>query len=394
MRVRWSVALLLVAGPAAADTFGGFSAIDKPYLANQDRVCVPIAVAADGTARGMPSCEKQPADAVAALRVMPAVEQKGSKASFVATAEGTTIKVMRKDAEAPVVTWEAPDPVTKIVAVYASQYEDRIAVAYTVRRLGREVTDVVAFVLVKTTGRDAGSTATGSASGAGSGSGSVTVATKDDPAVAKAVNAAVDAARKTGKAKAVAAWRDVLKIDPEHAEALFKVAQAQALGRANADAVATLAELAKSSRADAIEWLVEARFDPAFAPVRADPKYRASVGLDRKARTVYERVMGFGGQWEQTGTSCEKAQVDLTFLRERSFKLRVRSSCEGMAQDIPFKGTWRVDGDQLILSLVSKGQKASAKDEAPCKLEPAGDEDALHCALGHDLEFTALPARR
>jgi hypothetical protein len=389
MRVRWSLAVLLVAGPAAADTFGGFSGVDRPYLVNQDRVCVPIAVAADGTAKGMPTCDKKAADAVASLSMKPAIEQKGSKASFVASAEGTTIKVLRKDAEAPVVAWQAPDPVTKIVAVYASQYEDRVAVAYSVRRLGREVTDVVAFELVKTTGRDPATTTAGTG-GAGAGSGSGTGSTKDDPAVSKAV----DAARRTAKAKAMTAWRDVLKVDPEHAEALFKVAQAQAAGRASADAVATLAELANSSRPDAIEWLVEARFDPAFAPVRADPKYRAVVGLDRKAKTLYERVMGFGGQWEQAATSCEKAQCDLALLRDRNFKLRIRSSCNGDNEDMTFKGTWRLDGDHVVLTLPTKGQSVTGKDEAPCKLEAAGDEDSLHCSLGHDLEFTALPTRR
>jgi hypothetical protein len=387
MHVRWTLALLVVAAPAAADTFGGFSGIDKPYLVNQDRVCVPLAVGADGTAKGMPACEKKPADEVASLRMKAASEQKGNKATFVATAEGTTVKVARRDAEAPVVTWEAPDPVTKIVAVYASQYEDRVAVAYTVRRLGREVTDVVAFELVKTTGRE---TSTGTGSGSGTGTGTGTGTAKDDPVVAKAV----EAARKAGKAKAVAAWKDVLKLDAQHAEALFKIAQAQVGAKASAEAISTLGELAKSARPDAIEWLVEARFDPAFAPVRADPKFRSAVGLDRKVQTPYERVMGFGGQWEQTGTSCDKAQYDLALQRDRTFKLRLRSSCEGSTQDITFKGTWRIDGDALILAMVTKSQKATSKDEASCKLEKAGDEDAIHCAIGRDLEFTVLPARR
>jgi len=32
--------------------------------------------------------------------------------------------------------------------------------------------------------------------------------------------------------------------------------------------------------------------------------------------------------------------------------------------------------------------------DAACVFEPQGDEDALHCNLGHDVEFTALPTRR
>jgi hypothetical protein len=386
--MRLALGILLVASPALADTFGGFSGIDRPYLVNQDRVCEPLVVT-DGKAKGMPACDKKAADAIATLRIKPPIEQKGSKASFVATYEGETVKISRKDAEEPVVTWEAPDPVVKIVAVYASQYEDRVALAYTVRRLGREVTDVVAFEIVKTMGNEAG-TATGSGSGSSTSTSTSTTTGPTDPAIAKAV----DTAKKAGKAQQLAAWKGVLAVDPQHSEALYRVAQLQIAGKAQADAVATLGELAKSTREDAIEYLVEARFDPAFAPVRADRKYRDAVGLDRKAKTTYERVMGFGGQWEQNGTSCEQAKVDLSFQRDRSFKVRVSSACEGAAFDLTKKGTWRIDGDHVILTIATKGQKVTSKDEAPCDLAAVGDEDSLHCALGHDLEFTAMPTRR
>ena len=38
-RLTTVTAIALCASPAFADTFGGFSAIDAPYLINQDRVC-------------------------------------------------------------------------------------------------------------------------------------------------------------------------------------------------------------------------------------------------------------------------------------------------------------------------------------------------------------------
>jgi hypothetical protein len=117
------------------------------------------------------------------------------------------------------------------------------------------------------------------------------------------------------------------------------------------------------------------------------------TGLDRKAQTAYERFMGFGGQWEQNGTSCDKPQVSLIALRDRTFKLRVKTACEGHVFDTPFKGWWRLDGDKVTLIVPTNG-KASARDEAPCKFETAGDEDALHCMMGHDIDFTALPTRR
>ena len=151
-----------------------------------------------------------------------------------------------------------------------------------------------------------------------------------------------------------------------------------------------------STRGDAIEWLVEARLDPAFAGVRADARFRAAVGLDRPPSTVYERLMGFGGQWEQTGTSCDAPEIRLSVKRDRSVKLHVKSSCEGRVYDLPFNGTWRLDdADHVTLILPpQKGAAASNKDEAPCVFKKHGEEDALHCTVGKDLEFEVLPTRR
>src|SRR5215510_12474988 len=119
--------LAAVAAPARADTFSGFSGVDRPYLVNQDRVCRPLPVASS-TAAGAPSCEKAGADVIARLSIKPPIVQSGAKASFIAQAAGRTITVSRKTGGA-VFTWDAPDPVVKIIELYASQYDDRIAVA-------------------------------------------------------------------------------------------------------------------------------------------------------------------------------------------------------------------------------------------------------------------------
>ena len=70
MRMRHALALLLVATPAAADTCGGCSGGDRPYLVNQDKVCAPLEVK-DAAAVGVPKCEKAATDVGAHLDVKP-----------------------------------------------------------------------------------------------------------------------------------------------------------------------------------------------------------------------------------------------------------------------------------------------------------------------------------
>lgn len=376
-------------GLAAADTFGGFSGVDRVYLVNQDKVCAPLAVKA-GAATGAPQCEKATADIVAKLSMKEPISQRGVKGTFNASASGRTLTVTKKSGDA-VVTWTAPDAIGKVIDVFASQYDDRVAVTYTIRRLGKEVTDVVAFEVVKTTGRDTPLKDPGNpTTGPNPTNPTTTPAPPEDPKLKKAL----ESARKATKPKAIAAWRGVLAIDADLSEAHYKIAAAHALAKQNTDAIGSLEKLAVSTRPDAIEWLVEARFDKAFAAVRADAKYRAAVGLDRAAKTPYERLMGLGGQWEQAPTDCDKPHVTMAISRDRSAKIRVKSNCRGASYDLPFKGTWRIADDGIVLTLPTKGKAVTAKDEAPCQFEKEQGEDALHCVLDRDLEFSVLPTRR
>lgn len=377
--------LILLATPAFADTFGGFSGVDKPYLVNQDKICVPLVVT-NAAAKGAPMCETVAADVKAKLSIKEPIAQRGIKASFAATASGRTLTVTKKTGE-PLVTWQAPDAIGKIVEVYASQYDDRVAVAYTIRRLGKEVTDVVAFELIKTTGTAAPTKPTEPTP-------TTVKPTTPAPPIDPKLDKALTAARKAPKGKAQAAWEAVLAIDSGNSEARYRLATIAAGLKRRGDAVTHLETLSKSTRTDAVEWLVEARFDKAFAGVRAEPKFRGAVGLDRAPASPYEKLMGLGGKWEQTETNCDKPQVNLTLGRDRAVKLRVKASCRGNTYDIPFKGTWRVSDDGIVLTLPTKGKAATAKDEAPCAFEKEGDEDALHCVIDKDLDFTVLPTRR
>ncbi len=384
MRSLIAAVLLFAAGTAAADTFGGFSGVDRPYQVNSDRVCTPLVVTA-GKAAGGPACDKAAADVLAKLRIKDPIPQKGvDKATFAATASGRTLTVTRPTGEA-IVTWDASDPISKIVEVYTSQYDDRVAVTFTTRRMGKEITDVIGFDLGKPSQaavpKDPNPTTTPT---------TTAPAPAEDPKVTKAVASA----RKASKGKALAAWKAVIALDSAHSEALYRIAVAQVVAKQTAAAVATIGMLAGSTRPDAIEFLIEARFDPAFASLRADPQFRTRVGLDKKGTSPYERLMGFGGQWEQTGTSCDTPEVRFTATRDRVVRIRVKSRCGGQTYDLPFKGAWRSDGDRVILTFATRGKQVTAADEAFCKFELAGDEDSLHCDLGKDIDFIVLPTRR
>jgi hypothetical protein len=396
-----STALLLaLATPALADTFGGFSSRDRSYLVNQDKVCAPLAVDA-AAARGVPVCEKAAADRLAQLAFKSAEAQRGAKATFSASASGRTLIVTRSGG-GEVVRWDAMDPIAKVVDVYAD-HEERVAVLYQVRRLGRDMIDVVAFELRRSgkgpapapggegkpgtapggEGQPPGGTPSGTP---GSAPVSAPVAPAD-PAVDKAAAAARKAKGKAG----LVAWQRVLELSPQHAEAHYRRAALALAARDKPAALASMEALAASTQPDAVEWRVAARFDAAFASLRADPSFRKSVGLDRPAQQPYEKVMGLGGVWEQSGTSCDSPTVAMTFTRDKKFRLQVKSVCEGMVANARFAGTWRVEGAGVALVLPNRDAN---DDVVPCTFERSSDEEALRCPLDEDLQILVLPARR
>jgi hypothetical protein len=375
-------ALAALTAPAAADTFGGFSSSDRVYLVNQDKVCAPLPVEATAAA-GVPRCDKAAADRLAQLSFKPATLQRGPKATFTAAASGRTLTISRTGG-GEVVRWDALDPIGKVLEVHAD-HEERVAVVYQVRRLGRDMADVVAFELRKT-GKGAQPGAAPSP-GAAPAPGS-----SPDPAPAPAdpaLDKALGAARKTKGKAASAAWQRVLELSPSHPEALFRLAALA--GKDRGVALSRLEQLATSPHPDAVEWRVAARLDPAFAALRADPSFRKAVGLDRPAGHPYEKVMGTGGVWEQSGTSCDSPTVAMSFTRERKFRLNVKSTCEGMVANAKFAGTWRIEGQGVVLALPNQGAK---DDLVPCSFEKVADEEALRCPLDEDLQIFVLPARR
>lgn len=383
VKLAWIAAIVLgVGGLAHAGVFDGFGGREDAYLVGADKVCTPIKV--DGTtAKGVPSCHRAQADEIAQLSVKSPKVERGAKAQFAATAQGTSLSVTRPETGANVVTWTSIDPISKVVDVYASAYGNVVAVEIMVRRGGRDQADVVAFDLRGTSGATTAATTDTHTT-------TTTTTTTKAPESAD-LTKAIKAARKTKGKAAIAAWAKVAALDADNSEARYGTAAALAAQKKTADAIAALEALAKSSRADAIEFLVAARFDAAFAAMRADPAFRKAVGLDRPAGTFYEHVMGQGGTWEQAGTSCDTPGVELALARDRSFALRVKTNCEGDRFDDRFSGTWDLQEPTLVLQLP---KPEGGADQIPCTVETHGNEDAIHCAISDELEFTVRPVRR
>ena len=206
-------------------------------------------------------------------------------------------------------------------------------------------------------------------------------------------------ARTLRGAKAASAWQLVLDKDFFHSEALFAIAVMEAANGHKAGAMERLHLLAKRVRPDAIEFLVEARRHAAFETMRADPRFRKLVGIGDVAATDYERLMGHGGQWEQGGTACDRAEVALQLRQTRAFALRVTTRCDGDVSTMKFRGTWKLEaaapgGVQLQFGKPGKGDSKAASEDASCALAPVADEFSLTCAIDEDLTLTLLPARR
>lgn len=392
---------------AQAEPFGGFSKDQSHYLTGRETICTPLPVNG-ATSQGAPACKTADASQVAAQGFRRGMEQRGSRAKFAATARGSSLTVQALGPGAvpsELFRWSSPDPIARVVAVFLSPNESVLAVEYESRFGGRIRTEVVGFVLAGANAADRpaeGSSeaqATGKehvagGQGTAASQGSKTAAPALDARAQKALDRARGQARKNKNKQAEAAYREVLAVDPEHAEARYGLAQSLARQKKLDHAVTELQALARSGRDDTIVWRVEARFDPAFAALRARDTFRDATGLaSSTARSLYERLVGFSSTWEQPETRCEAAQINLDLARlERTFRLRILSRCGGMDDETNLKGTWAIQGnDRVLLTLPNK----SGADEAiECAMQVCGGEDCLHCRVDVDLDFLLRPVRR
>lgn len=382
------LAVTVLAAPAAADTFGGVAGNEKSYVLGRDKICAPLVVSA-ATARGVPTCRAAATDELAALSLKSPSPERGGAAEVRATAKSRTLTITRKDGTV-VVTWDALDPIASVVDVWRSTYGRLIVVEYTVRRAGREVHEVVGFD-VGVGGKEPSFSppVTSPVGNVPPPVGGVPppVTPPADPAVTKLA----DKARKLSGKSALTAWTKVLTLDATHPEAHYRIAAIHAAGKSPAAALPSLQRLSSSPRPESAEWLVEARFDKAFTKLLDNPTFRSTVGLDRPPSTPYERLMGLGGQWEQSVIPCDRPELKLQLRRTRTFRLDLSSTCSGMRERLSWTGTWTHTSTSLELRLKKPG---GGHDIAPCTLTTDADEDVLTCHLDADLSFEARPARR
>ncbi len=392
--VAMSAALLLVAPQVAqAGLFGGFAS-DGSYQRGDGQLCQAVS-----TELGVPSCKSATASQFSALRLKMGVRQQGSKQKVAAKKSASKIKVVDSESDALLFTWDSGQVISAMGSVYLHTSGRFVAVEFTTRFGGRQVEDLVVLQLDKSV------SGSGSGSASASGSGSVkpapkVVAPQDPPAFRAAMKLGAKWAKRRKHSKAVDAYKDALAVLPEHPETLYRLARAYMRAKKKTTAVATLARIPASAHKSAVRWRVEARFDIVFKSLRGDADFRTAVGIDRQQDdpiSLYEKLVAFGGRWEQERIPCEQPQVNLDLRRnaKRRFDLVIRSKCQGITETTRLDGAWLQSGDRnLALSFPNTD---SADEDLSCKVEMCSDdsgEDCLRCVLDKDIEFLLRVVRR
>jgi len=368
------LALAVAPGVAAADPFGGFSRDKKTYLAGRSDVCQPLAVAG-GKAEGVARCTKtSPRD------VSAAGFRRARSGGLRASHAGRTLTVTGADG-APLVTWEAPVPISRVVGVYASDAGGLVAVDYVARRLGRSGVDVVGFALpgaaaVAPAPTEVAPTPTGETG-------------KPEGTATAARDRAETLLRRRKWSAAADAFRAALEARPNDLRARYGLAKALARQKKRAaDAVAELARIAGSGEPSAVEWVVNARMDPAFKRLRKRADFRKAVARRPGAPvSAYERLVADGTLWQQPVDPCNAAGVKVRlYPLAGEFDMRIDIRCGPSRDGIALGGTWSARGaDELVLVFPNDDD---ADETVVCKLSTCeGGADCIACALEDGLSF-------
>lgn len=383
------------AGPALADSFGGFSADETRYLVGRDTVCKPLAPGDEGA----PSCGSIDTRGRAEARFSKPAALRG-RGAYSASASGTTLRVLGSSGKA-VRTWSTLGVIKRVENVYLSPRGKMLAVEYQVREMGRSAVQVVGFELPRA-GKGPVTSRSGSASGtagqrATGASGKLVVGRKPRPAkLARALKIGKRHLARQRWGAARKHYQDLAARHPDDPAVLYGIAASYAGPGKLREAVAALEKLGALDHPEVPIYMVDARGDRAFKRLRRDGSFRRAIGLDPGGRqpSAYERAVGLGGRWEQPGSPCAEPKVDLALStgKTQSFRLVIASRCQGGRDRTRLSGTWTAQGkDDLNLIFPNPG----ADDEVlACELSACQGVDCLTCGAGTDMEFALKATRR
>ena len=385
------VAIAFIAGsaaPAIAGPFGGFTS-DGRYVVKGERICTPTA-----TKTAQPTCEKLSASALAKLTLERPKAERGTNARYTAKVFGTKLSITANGESSPSFEWRAPAPARSVAAVFVNKAGTAVVVEYESRFGGRMVTEVVGFQVAKASTTPTVTTPVKAPVVSGP-----NLSESDQKKYDKLTRSAWKQLKRKKWAKAATAASSALSLWDQSAESLVVLASAKARLKDKDAALSALEQLATSTDPEAPEFRVEARTALAFKEYRADIRFRKAVGIiadPKRPLSAYERLMGYGGKWEQRLISCEQPEVKLRLKRTRKrFTLRIRTKCGGGYDTTSLDGIWSARGtDVLHMTFPNQG---ADDDGLTCQIERCRDssgEDCVRCRVDQDLEFLLRVIRR
>lgn len=390
-----SVVLLAVPQVAEAGLFGGF-ATDGSYRRGDEQVCKPVRQQQDAR-----SCVTPDATVLRTMNFAKGIAQTGANKKVTITKTSTRLELRLVDAASALFVWESGQVLGDVGRVFLDSSERWVAVEFTTRFGGRRVEDLVVMPLGDSLGR---ASTTEPAKSIETPAANAAPTADDVDADSKAITSLLRSGAKWAKRrkhkKAIADFQNILKERADHPEALYRLALSMFLSKDTPGAIKTLQRLVGSSHKDTARWRVEARYDKAFKKLRSNTEFRHAVGIDRapgEAVSGYERLVAFGGKWEQDATPCDEPRISLELQRsvKRRFDLVFRSKCRGQVETTRLDGSWLTKGgNELHLHFPNQGSK---DDDLVCRLERCTDdsgEDCLRCQPEPDLEFLLRVIRR
>ncbi len=397
---------ILMSTSAIAGRFAGFSSDRTVYVSGTDQICKPIptisppiatkvptdksAPSNATTTRAVPDCKTGTVQQIAKLRLRRPPQQTASTSQYQVASLGTLLTIRDRVSNALHVSWQSTDPIKRIHAIFVDA--QTIAIEYETSFAGRITIQTVAFVLTALPKKvDAAVIPNLAPAGQAL-----------SPAAEKALRIARTWTQKRNHRRARKSYEAVLAIAPHSSEAIFGIARHAAAMGQKVVAIAALNQLAAQNTAQSIEWLIEARTNPAFRRIRGEPAFRKAVRLDvpTNRQTAYERLVGLGGKWEQSGVACEQADVSLHLKgRLHTFVMKIRSRCRGQSFTTKLKGSWQTSSQsqkapsQLQLTFPNEKRES---EQLLCQLSACPDqrEDCLRCDIDRDLSVQLRPVRR